>query len=84
MKFQLQGGGGLVSTLRKSYSLSDLSEPDTQRTQDELDEIIRPQRSLRSNKNGTARSSSSGRGSVEMYFSEVETSGRTNNPINFK
>lgn len=30
----------MVSTLRKSYSLSDLSEPDMHRSQDEVDEII--------------------------------------------
>lgn len=39
-----QGGGNLVSTLRKSYSLSDLSEPDMhmdmQRSHDEVDEIV--------------------------------------------
>lgn len=38
--FICQGGGNLVSTLRKSYSLSDLSEPDVHRGQDEVDEII--------------------------------------------
>uniref|UniRef100_A0A182TFP4 Receptor expression-enhancing protein n=1 Tax=Anopheles melas TaxID=34690 RepID=A0A182TFP4_9DIPT len=63
------GGGGLVQTLRKSYSLSDLSEPDTQRTQDEVDEIVnRPQRVLRSK---SSRSSSGSR-QMEMYFPEVE------------
>ncbi|XP_055327106.1 receptor expression-enhancing protein 2 isoform X3 [Sitodiplosis mosellana] len=35
-----EGGGNLVSTLRKSYSLSDLSEPDLQRSHDEVDEIL--------------------------------------------
>uniref|UniRef100_A0A182W1L9 Receptor expression-enhancing protein n=1 Tax=Anopheles minimus TaxID=112268 RepID=A0A182W1L9_9DIPT len=66
------GGGGLVQTLRKSYSLSDLSEPDTQRTQDEVDEIVnRPQRVLRSK---SSRSSSGSR-QMEMYFPEVEIAG---------
>uniref|UniRef100_A0A182P2N3 Receptor expression-enhancing protein n=1 Tax=Anopheles epiroticus TaxID=199890 RepID=A0A182P2N3_9DIPT len=66
------GGGGLVQTLRKSYSLSDLSEPDTQRTQDEVDEIVnRPQRVLRSK---SSRSSSGSR-QMEMYFPEVEVAG---------
>lgn len=32
----LQGGGNLVQTIRRSYSLSDLSEPDVHRTQDEV------------------------------------------------
>lgn len=35
-----QGGGNLVSTLKKSYSLSDLSEPDMQRSSDEVDDIL--------------------------------------------
>uniref|UniRef100_A0A182N3C9 Receptor expression-enhancing protein n=1 Tax=Anopheles dirus TaxID=7168 RepID=A0A182N3C9_9DIPT len=66
------GGGGLVQTLRKSYSLSDLSEPDTQRTQDEVDEIVnRPQRVLRSK---SSRSASGGR-QMDMYFPEVEIAG---------
>ncbi|XP_031631002.1 uncharacterized protein LOC116345624 isoform X2 [Contarinia nasturtii] len=40
MQTALKGGGNLVSTLKKSYSLSDLSEPDMQRSQDEVDEIV--------------------------------------------
>lgn len=36
----LKGGGNLVSTLRKSYSLSDLSEPDMHRSADEMDAIV--------------------------------------------
>lgn len=32
----IQGGGNLVSTLRRSYSLSDLSEPDLTRSNDEV------------------------------------------------
>uniref|UniRef100_A0AAG5DNV3 Receptor expression-enhancing protein n=1 Tax=Anopheles atroparvus TaxID=41427 RepID=A0AAG5DNV3_ANOAO len=72
MQTAIKGGGGLVQTLRKSYSLSDLSEPDTQRTQDEVDEIAnRPQRVLRSK---SSRSSSGSR-QMEMYFPEVEIAG---------
>nr|XP_029713604.1 serine-rich adhesin for platelets-like isoform X1 [Aedes albopictus] len=71
MQTAIKGGGGLVQTLRKSYSLSDLSEPDTHRTQEEIDELTRPQRVLRSK---SARSSSGGR-HVEMYFPEVEIAG---------
>ncbi|XP_050067719.1 uncharacterized protein LOC126556499 [Anopheles maculipalpis] len=72
MQTAIKGGGGLVQTLRKSYSLSDLSEPDTQRTQDEVDEIVnRPQRVLRSK---SSRSSSGSR-QMEMYFPEVEIAG---------
>ncbi|XP_052903362.1 uncharacterized protein LOC128310699 [Anopheles moucheti] len=72
MQTAIKGGGGLVQTLRKSYSLSDLSEPDTQRTQDEVDEIVnRPQRVLRSK----SSRSSSGNRQMEMYFPEVEIAG---------
>uniref|UniRef100_A0A1Q3G3D6 Putative receptor expression-enhancing protein 2 n=2 Tax=Culex tarsalis TaxID=7177 RepID=A0A1Q3G3D6_CULTA len=81
MQTAIKGGGGLVQTLRKSYSLSDLSEPDTQRTQDEVDEMCaggmgigmggHQPRVLRSK---SARSSSGGR-HVEMYFPEVELAG---------
>jgi hypothetical protein len=42
MQTAIKGGGNLVQTLRKSYSLSDLSEPDQTRTQDEVDDIVRP------------------------------------------
>lgn len=35
-----KGGGNLVSTLRKSYSLSDLSEPDVPQSQDEVSSIV--------------------------------------------
>ncbi|XP_062559220.1 uncharacterized protein DDB_G0284459-like isoform X4 [Armigeres subalbatus] len=71
MQTAIKGGGGLVQTLRKSYSLSDLSEPDMHRTQEEIDDLTRPQRVLRSK---SARSSSGGR-QVEMYFPEVEIAG---------
>ncbi|XP_053684674.1 uncharacterized protein LOC128734476 isoform X2 [Sabethes cyaneus] len=71
MQTAIKGGGGLVQTLRKSYSLSDLSEPDAQRTQEEMDELTRPQRVLRSK---STRSASGGR-HVEMYFPEVELAG---------
>lgn len=33
--FLSQGGGNLVQTIKRSYSLSDLSEPDVHRSQDE-------------------------------------------------
>ncbi|XP_055592501.1 uncharacterized protein LOC129744131 [Uranotaenia lowii] len=80
MQTAIKGGGGLVQTLRKSYSLSDLSEPDTHRTQEEIEELMmssasssqRPsQRVLRSK---SARSSSGGR-HMDMYFPEVELAG---------
>lgn len=82
-KHFFQGGGNLVQTLRRSYSLSDLSEPDITRTEDEIDEIVRPNHqrmSLRPRTQST-RSASTGSGSVtapirtsnvDMYFQEVD------------
>ncbi|XP_059607683.1 uncharacterized protein LOC132255604 [Phlebotomus argentipes] len=74
MQTAIKGGGNLVQTLKKSYSLSDLSEPDTQRTQDEIDEITRPQRNQRVLRPRTqsTRSASGGRNVPEMYFPEVD------------
>ncbi|XP_055694521.1 uncharacterized protein LOC129796525 isoform X2 [Lutzomyia longipalpis] len=74
MQTAIKGGGNLVQTLKKSYSLSDLSEPDTQRTQDEIDEITRPQRTQRVLRPRTQsmRSASGGRNVPEMYFPEVD------------
>jgi receptor expression-enhancing protein 1/2/3/4 len=74
-----------VQTIRRSYSLSDLSEPDTQRSQDEIDELTKPaQRILRSK---TTRSSSGSR-QVDMYFPEVNTSAVTKHrespPVDFR
>ncbi|XP_055378291.1 uncharacterized protein LOC129610009 [Condylostylus longicornis] len=73
MQTALKGGGNLVQTIRRSYSLSDLSEPDVHRTQDEVDELTRPQhRGLRP-RTQVGRSSSSGaRHSTGMYFSEID------------
>ncbi|XP_033254679.1 uncharacterized protein LOC108158605 isoform X3 [Drosophila miranda] len=41
MQTAIKGGGNLVQTIKRSYSLSDLSEPDMHRTQDELDVVMR-------------------------------------------
>ncbi|XP_036333843.1 receptor expression-enhancing protein 3-B isoform X2 [Rhagoletis pomonella] len=76
MQTALKGGGNLVQTIRRSYSLSDLSEPDVHRTQDEIDDVVqmRPQqRMLRPRTQaGIARSASGTRHSTGMYFSEVD------------
>nr|XP_017038442.1 uncharacterized protein LOC108086116 isoform X2 [Drosophila kikkawai] len=40
MQTAIKGGGNLVQTIKRSYSLSDLSEPDMHRTQDELDDVM--------------------------------------------
>lgn len=73
-----------MQTLRKSYSLSDLSEPDVQRTDDELDEMVRPNsgRLLRSRTQST-RSASGGR-QVDMYFSEVDVNKTRDGSVNYR
>ncbi|XP_067628200.1 uncharacterized protein ReepA isoform X3 [Eurosta solidaginis] len=77
MQTALKGGGNLVQTIRRSYSLSDLSEPDVHRTQDEIDDVVQMrshQRMLRPRPQagGIARSASGTRHSTGMYFSEVD------------
>ncbi|XP_037945722.1 receptor expression-enhancing protein 1-like isoform X2 [Teleopsis dalmanni] len=86
MQSALKGGGNLVQTIRRSYSLSDLSEPDLQRTQDEVDEIssMRPQhRVLRNRMQASlSRSASGSRHSTGMYFTEVDVT-KTNENFNY-
>ncbi|XP_055855652.1 receptor expression-enhancing protein 1 isoform X2 [Episyrphus balteatus] len=77
MQTALKGGGNLVQTIRRSYSLSDLSEPDVHRTQDEIDEITRPQQRMLRPRNPVARSASGSRHSTGMYFSEVDVASKT-------
>ncbi|XP_053966862.1 uncharacterized protein LOC128868606 isoform X1 [Anastrepha ludens] len=76
MQTALKGGGNLVQTIRRSYSLSDLSEPDVHRTQDEIDDVVQMRsqpRMLRPRTQpGIARSASGTRHSTGMYFSEVD------------
>ncbi|XP_032292960.1 uncharacterized protein ReepA isoform X2 [Drosophila virilis] len=85
MQTAIKGGGNLVQTIKRSYSLSDLSEPDMHRTQDELDEVMsststvmmRPQpgRLLRQrHQTPVGRSASGTRHSTGMYFGEVDVS----------
>ncbi|XP_055908445.1 uncharacterized protein LOC129943189 isoform X2 [Eupeodes corollae] len=77
MQTALKGGGNLVQTIRRSYSLSDLSEPDVHRTQDEIDEITRPQQRMLRPRNPVARSASGSRHSTGMYFSEVDVTSKS-------
>jgi len=72
----------LVQTIKRSYSLSDLSEPDMHRTQDELDEVMmsssvmmrpQPTRLMRQRHHTpVGRSASGTRHSTGMYFTEVD------------
>ncbi|XP_030554501.1 uncharacterized protein LOC115758113 isoform X2 [Drosophila novamexicana] len=87
MQTAIKGGGNLVQTIKRSYSLSDLSEPDMHRTQDELDEVMltsststvmmrpQPARLLRQrHQTPVGRSASGTRHSTGMYFGEVDVS----------
>ncbi|XP_064537983.1 uncharacterized protein ReepA isoform X2 [Drosophila montana] len=86
MQTAIKGGGNLVQTIKRSYSLSDLSEPDMHRTQDELDEVMmssstsvmmrpQPARLLRQrHQTPVGRSASGTRHSTGMYFTEVDVS----------
>ncbi|XP_046809598.1 uncharacterized protein LOC111686151 isoform X3 [Lucilia cuprina] len=81
------GGGNLVQTIRRSYSLSDLSEPDIHRTEDEVDDVVtmRPQqRMLRQRLNTpVGRSASGTRHSTGMYFTEVDVSAKGAGDFNY-
>ncbi|XP_034477154.1 uncharacterized protein LOC117783727 isoform X2 [Drosophila innubila] len=81
MQTAIKGGGNLVQTIKRSYSLSDLSEPDMHRTQDELDEVMsssvmmrpQPTRLMRQRHHTpVGRSASGTRHSTGMYFTEVD------------
>ncbi|XP_017866883.1 PREDICTED: uncharacterized protein LOC108616296 isoform X3 [Drosophila arizonae] len=86
MQTAIKGGGNLVQTIKRSYSLSDLSEPDVHRTQDELDDVMmasassvmmrpQPARHLRQrHQTPVGRSASGTRHSTGMYFTEVDVS----------
>ena len=81
MRFLLQGGGNIVSNLSnltKSYSLSDLRDPETRKS-DQVDGtvMLKPQQTkvvLRPKKAGSnvTRSSSTQRPSSLIYFPEME------------
>ncbi|XP_028137340.1 uncharacterized protein LOC114331861 isoform X1 [Diabrotica virgifera virgifera] len=66
MQTAIKGGGGLVNQLRKSYSLSDLSDPAHDDVHDEADTITEPHVTRR--RRSPHRSSST---SV-VYFAEVD------------
>uniref|UniRef100_A0A1B0C7S0 Receptor expression-enhancing protein n=1 Tax=Glossina palpalis gambiensis TaxID=67801 RepID=A0A1B0C7S0_9MUSC len=75
------GGGNLVQTIRRSYSLSDLSEPDLHRKQEEVDEVVSlpsQQRTLRSRFVAPANRHSTG-----MYFTEVDVTSRAPADFNY-
>ncbi|KAJ0183194.1 hypothetical protein K1T71_001170 [Dendrolimus kikuchii] len=74
---EILGGGGLVQQLRKSYSLSDLTEcePREERGGDEADDVLTEPRMLRRGaKTGysTRRSASESNSRSPMYFPEVD------------
>ncbi|KAL9874311.1 receptor expression-enhancing protein 1 isoform X5 [Glossina fuscipes] len=81
MQTAIKGGGNLVQTIRRSYSLSDLSEPDLHRKQEEVDEVVSlpsQQRTLRSRFVAPANRHSTG-----MYFTEVDVTSRAPADFNY-
>ncbi|XP_061378613.1 uncharacterized protein LOC116769826 isoform X1 [Danaus plexippus] len=77
MQTAIKGGGGLVQQLRKSYSLSDLSEcePREERAPDEADDVLAEPRLIRrAIKSGfaTRRSASESNSRTPIYFPEVD------------
>ncbi|XP_063826641.1 uncharacterized protein LOC135076110 [Ostrinia nubilalis] len=84
MQTAIKGGGGLVQQLRKSYSLSDLSEcsPHDERGSDEADDVLPEPRLIRrgtksSSGYNTRRSASESNSRSPMYFPEVDVDVRT-------
>ncbi|XP_017132072.1 receptor expression-enhancing protein 1 isoform X11 [Drosophila elegans] len=99
MQTAIKGGGNLVQTIKRSYSLSDLSEPDMHRTQDELDDVMMSSmtssavvmrspstgaRLLRPrNQTPVGRSGSGTRHSTGMYFTEVDVTAKNAGDFNY-
>ncbi|KAH8327177.1 hypothetical protein KR074_006638 [Drosophila pseudoananassae] len=99
MQTAIKGGGNLVQTIKRSYSLSDLSEPDMHRTQDELDNVMMSSmvssavvmrspstggRILRPrNQTPVGRSASGTRHSTGMYFTEVDVTSKNTGDFNY-
>ncbi|KAL2720654.1 bromodomain-containing protein -like isoform X1 [Vespula squamosa] len=78
-KEHVEGGGGLVQQLRKSYSLSDLTggkdveNRSLPESQDETDMEVEPRRREHVGRRGySPRRTQSSTNRVEMYFSEVD------------
>ncbi|XP_044734931.1 uncharacterized protein LOC123297365 isoform X2 [Chrysoperla carnea] len=90
MQTAIKGGGGIVNQLKKSYSLSDLTENEvnrnTETNQGETEEtdgvIITDPRLLRSARTRaySPKRSSSGPNRVDMYFPEVDVDVRQTPP----
>ncbi|XP_060527239.1 uncharacterized protein LOC132702550 isoform X2 [Cylas formicarius] len=75
MQTAIKGGGGIVSQIKKSYSLSDLSDPADGR--DETDDVIvADPRLLRRRHNGRSPHRSSSASSAGVYFQEVDMTAR--------
>nr|NP_001188990.2 receptor expression enhancing protein A, isoform P [Drosophila melanogaster]ADV37236.2 receptor expression enhancing protein A, isoform P [Drosophila melanogaster] len=99
MQTAIKGGGNLVQTIKRSYSLSDLSEPDMHRTQDELDDVMMSSMTssavvMRSTATGArllrprnqtpvGRSGSGTRHSTGMYFTEVDVTAKNAGDFNY-
>ncbi|XP_062531232.1 uncharacterized protein LOC101737270 isoform X3 [Bombyx mori] len=83
MQTAIKGGGGLVQQIRKSYSLSDLTEcePREERGEDEADDVLTEPRLIRRGpKSGYRRSASESNSRQPMYFPEVDVDVRSPRP----
>ncbi|XP_037296192.1 uncharacterized protein LOC115440854 isoform X1 [Manduca sexta] len=85
MQTAIKGGGGLVQQLRKSYSLSDLTEcsPREERAGDEADDVLAEPRLVRRAAHAgysTRRSASESNNRQPMYFPEVDVDVRSPRP----
>ncbi|XP_030767411.1 receptor expression-enhancing protein 4-like isoform X2 [Sitophilus oryzae] len=71
MQTAIKGGGGIVNQLRKSYSLSDLSDPNN--GADEVDDVLMTDsRLVRRRKKDRSPHRSSSASSASVYFQEVD------------
>ncbi|XP_038214285.1 uncharacterized protein LOC119834075 [Zerene cesonia] len=85
MQTAIKGGGGLVQQLRKSYSLSDLTEcePREELAADEADDVLSEPRLIRravKSAYATRRSASESNSRQPLYFPEVDVDVRGPRP----
>ncbi|XP_066146509.1 uncharacterized protein [Euwallacea fornicatus] len=72
MQTAIKSGGGIVSQLKKSYSLSDLSDPSNSASDEVDDVLVTDPRLIRRRKSGRSPHRSSSASSASVYFSEVD------------
>ncbi|CAH1134574.1 unnamed protein product [Ceutorhynchus assimilis] len=72
MQTALRGGGGIVNQLKKSYSLSDLSDGNNVGNDEADDVLVSDPQFVRRRKPGRSPHRSSSASSASVYFSEVD------------